>query len=451
MSMKHRARFLQLLVLATPLACQFQVETDDSNASSDANFGGSPTDPPAIPSGQPQAPSGGPPSGVDPFGELLVSEPSVLRAASSASSGDALSFRAISEWLIGDRARTLPALRDWLGQWETVTKVGTYDAPVATRPDVNPLLIAPWFRSTSPAPSEPPPPGTDGYHETTLPPASNGDPATWARAPFRLLAVVNRLDLGQDPCLGSAGELRFVYTALDASLLLPLEMTVIVEVPYPTTRSAVAWARAWHQLPPLGSGQYPMALAGLASTVLREADPFAARVRTNEVALGGNAGKPWELREFRLEDTEFGRRLIMTPLESTPREDVDPKSVAAHVVQNAEEISQGPVPLPPALRAAAAHTSRAAFTWAVPGVEESLRNAFSRQTCNGCHGGDTATLPFQHIAADPTLTSSPRLSRFLWDPMAPSDELRRRQRQLEQLLASSCPDESTNSPYDPAR
>lgn len=450
MSMKHRARFLQLLVLGLPLACEFQVETDDRNASQDATFGGSPTDPPAIPFAQPEPPSDGAPGSVNPFGELLVSDPTALRAASNAVSGDSLSFRAVTEWLIGDRARTLPALRDWLAQWETVTQVGPYRAPVAPRPDVNPLLIAPWFRSST-GTEPPPPPGTNDYDVNPVPPGTNGDAAIWSRAPFRLLAVVNRLDLGLDPCLGSAGEVRFVYTAVDASLQQPLEMTVIVEVPYPTTRTAVAWARAWHQLPPLGTGQYSEALAALASTILREADPFAARVRTNEVALGGNAGKPWELREFRLDDGEFGRRLVMTPLESTPREDVDFKSVATHVVQNAEEISQGAVPLPPPLRAGAAHTSRATFTWAVPGVDESLRNAFSRQTCNGCHGGDTATLPFQHIAPGSSLTASPRLSRFLSDPGAPSDELRRRQRRLEELLASSCPDATSASPYDPAR
>jgi hypothetical protein len=37
---------------------------------------------------------------------------------------------------------------------------------------------------------------------------------------------------------------------------------------------------------------------------------------------------------------------------------------------------------------------------------------------NGCHGGDTATLPFQHLVADPQLQRPARVSRFLYDPEA---------------------------------
>lgn len=438
---KNRVHWLLGLLFVAPLACQFEVEANDSRPSDDSQFRG---DPP-LPGGDFQAPGLDSPGRADPFRSLLVRDPSVVRGpvASSELSGP-LSFRAIMQWLVGGEARALPATREWLGQWETATKVGAYAAPVVPRPQINSLLIEPWFSSR---PSTPPP-GTGPYYEASPP---RPDTSLWERAPFRLIAVVNRFDLGLEPCSGSAGEIRFVYAVLDRTLTAPLEMTVIVEIPYPETRLPVAWARAWQELPLLADERHATALGELARDILREADPYRARVRTNEAALGGGGDKSWELREFHVEDGEFGRRLLMNTLDSTPREDVDPKSLATHIVQNAEEIGLHAVSLPEALQGAAARTPRAGFTWAVPGVEESLRTAFSRQTCNGCHGGDTPALPFQHIAADPSLDGPALLSRFLSDPASPMDELRRRQRHLEQLLASKCADDAGTSPYAPTR
>jgi len=83
----------------------------------------------------------------------------------------------------------------------------------------------------------------------------------------------------------------------------------------------------------------------------------------------------------------------------------------------------------------------------VLGVSEGLRRAFSRETCNGCHGGDTATLPFQHLVADPELRRPARLSRFLYDPEANSDELRRRAARLKELAASECAAPAAGSGY----
>jgi hypothetical protein len=94
--------------------------------------------------------------------------------------------------------------------------------------------------------------------------------------------------------------------------------------------------------------------------------------------------------------------------------------------------------LPDALRAGAASIGAPDFSWPVLGVSERSRRAFSVQTCNGCHGGDTATLPFRHIGPGSSLDSPARVSRFMYDPDATADELRRRSAVLDALTATSC-------------
>jgi hypothetical protein len=64
--------------------------------------------------------------------------------------------------------------------------------------------------------------------------------------------------------------------------------------------------------------------------------------------------------------------------------------------------------------------------------------------CNGCHGGDAEALPFQHITLSESAGIAARVSRFLYDRDAPSDELRRRAERLDVLVQSACeppPDE----------
>lgn len=441
MSWKSHVHRLLCFVLLSPVACQFELEKEKSQATEPApvDSGPPPPDPDNFLANAPPPP----PAGTEPFRGLIVRDPAIVDGALASNALDTgLSFRAMIEWLVGDKERALPATREWLGQWETVTKVGPYGAPVAPRPQIDPLLIAPWFASQPPAST----PGTGAYDEPT-----RTDTSLWNRAPFRLLAVVNRLDLAADPCQGPPGKIHLVYAVLDASLRAPLEMTIVLEVPYPETRSAAAWARLWERLPSQRDSRYPTLLGLLVSSVLHDAAPYGARLRSNELALGGGVDKSWELREFHVEDGPFGRQLLMNTLESTPRDDVDPKSLATHIVQNAEEIGAHAVPLPEAMQGGAARTPRAGFSWAVPGVDDSLRTAFSRQTCNGCHGGDTATLPFQHIAADPSRDAPARLSRFLSDPSGPTDELRRRQRRFEALLASECANDPTPPSYEGTR
>jgi hypothetical protein len=71
-------------------------------------------------------------------------------------------------------------------------------------------------------------------------------------------------------------------------------------------------------------------------------------------------------------------------------------------------------------------------------VDADFSEAFSRNTCNGCHGGGTEALPFQHLSLGRTRSDPLRISRFLEDPDGGSDELGRRAELLAGLIDVDC-------------
>lgn len=432
-------RHAWLLLGAPLLACQIEVESPDDErdvsadgapewqppdgqAVHDIRLGPVPPTPPyeSPPSGEIPEPPGLPP---ELHRDLIVLDPAVVNGplADSARSDAPFSFRAQMQWLAGG-GEPFDFTRSWLALWEQASSVGPSLAPVTPRPAARALLIDPWLGAGA---------ADAGYS----PPAS----PSWEQVPFRLIAIVNRVDLATDPCSGSAGELRYVYSAIEPSTGQALDMTVILEVPYPTLRPAAAWARAWSELASVPSTEeYLAQLAALAREVQREGDPLRVRLRSNEVELA-NAGSPsWELREFQLQIQSARLSLVQVPLEFTPRSDVDPALLAEHVLEHDQDLRTSAVSLPDAWRAGAAELSDPGFSWPVLGVSERLRQAFSRQTCNGCHGGDTASLPFRHIEPSASAAGPARLSRFLYDPSAATDELRRRALRLEELRSSVC-------------
>ena len=131
-------------------------------------------------------------------------------------------------------------------------------------------------------------------------------PLDFSTAPFRLLAIMNRMDLRQPGV--QAGEGRFVFGVLDAAGN-PLEFTVILEYALPggTPEAIQRWARDWHELGQLGLSHpdYNAKLQALtdrfAKSGVMPGRPFGNalnQIRTNEVVLA----EPWEMREFILTD-----------------------------------------------------------------------------------------------------------------------------------------------------
>lgn len=370
---------------------------------------------------------------VDRWKELLVIHRSVLmdRRARNDVDDAPWSFRARLEDLAGDRDGARAFAHAWLDQWRTVTSVGPDRAPVTPRPGVGPVLVEPWLAS------------------------SGGE---LAGAPFRLIAVVNRPDLRQraDACGGSAGELRFVYSATDPITDQAIPMTIIVEIPYPATRAAREWIDAWHALAskPFGP-EYNDALAALTEEVTKGSPAGSWLVRTNEIALGEPDALPWEMREFALQtDAHGGRRLAQIPMATTPRIELDRSaSLDSWAEENEARILDGSYVLPGGFQAGAAPIASSSFRWSSRSLDPRLRAALGMATCNGCHGGERVaetSLPFQHIAAADQPTAyygSPRdgetrLSRWLHDPSGNDDELARRERSMARALCSTCAPEA---------
>jgi hypothetical protein len=282
------------------------------------------------------------------------------------------------------------------------------------------------------------------------------------RPAFRLLAIVNRLDLHDSDGVSAttAGEGRFVFGF--APFGGTQSATLIIEYSIPATSHAeiLDLANAWHALRQLtlGTPEYNAALQTVTERfTARDAAPgrpngsALGQIRTNDFfALGG----AWEFREFHLDATSG--RLVPAPVAQTPDRRFNGSAQLGRFVQENE---------------AAIFTDRHAvpltfegvpfqggnvdasdfFTWRVPMVSPEARHRFARNTCNGCHTfSETGGAEFQIRPRGPFQEA--QLSGFLRgadviDPQAGVirhfNELGRRGRILHDLV---CPQEMLPPP-----
>lgn len=273
------------------------------------------------------------------------------------------------------------------------------------------------------------------------------------RAPFRLLAIVNRIDLRNNLVLGvprmgggGAGEGRFVYCWVNESGI-PQNFTANFEfsVKRSTFEEVREWAKRWYDLKGLamGSEQYLQALERITEEFAAAAvDPeqlpagsALAQLRTNEIALG----ELWELREFRL-DVGGGGYLRQVTVKQTPDISLDNSlALLEYVVRDQDSILSRrhavPVEFPagqPFLAGSA--LLRVNFRWKLPDGAppelEEARRLFALHTCNGCHFSETGT-QFVHIV--PRRADQPaRLSQFLRTPE--TGDLALREQDLRDLV-----------------
>lgn len=302
--------------------------------------------------------------------------------------------------------------------------------------------------------------------------ASGGMQLDLDKAPFRLLAIVNRLDLRKTSNGGgyfggsgiplNAGELRFVFGVVKppegkggVCELMPFTTIFEYGVPIGGCFGVRDWAREWTKLnifPAYGTA-YRNQLASLTEkVVLRDAAPNKGngsalnQLRTNEIALAS----PWEMNEFTLTDERAG---------NTP---VDGMLQLHTVAQTPDDAVYSPTPnstvssfidsiVPPVGQCVTNHIVPASYmgqpflggnalvgkgpgsppgTWfgdAPSTVTDEYicgRHQFSVNTCNGCHSCDTGT-EFVHIS--PTSGIPAALSGFLTgtsveDTQFPSDK-----------------------------
>ena len=290
-------------------------------------------------------------------------------------------------------------VRKWLMNW-LVTQSVNGDS-VALRSLIQSSIITPWEVKSGVGPG--------GALDVT-------------KAPFKLLAIVNRIDLKENTVYGggNAGEGRFVFCAVDASCNA-LPFTVIFEYGIPKSGCAAVqnWGQQWVNLGSLalGSPAYNAALEAITEQfVKRNANPSKPngsalnQLRTDEIALAN----PWELREFHLDGNTH--LLMEATVKQTPAFAFNlSNTLANYIVANGAAIVADSNLVPLTFPTAAtpflggAAPSPTPFIAAPPtnlfwngsGFPAiTLPNArfhFSVNTCSGCHARETNT-GFTHIS-----------------------------------------------------
>lgn len=358
-------------------------------------------------------------SEVVPEKQLLIIDPEVVDSTSTEYPGF-LSVGHLFDELSPDGSGG-DLVRNWLELWMLDLEVN--GSLVAARPRVKELVIEPWQHRDGWVAER------DGEWRPNL-----------ANAPFRLLAVVNRIDLssagratgfyyGSGKIGRTNPQGRLVFGILgDDGEPLGRHFTVIFEYELPIKSEDIgAYALLWEPLGQLDFGD-PNYLMKLHQVVRQFTDhklsdkgeripPPLAQLRTNDMALD----EICELREFKL--VKGGRQFRQVPLPNTP---------STRFVRNggrfnrllgefiAEDGTKA-IPLgfdaPTGSRrllvlAGSSLIPDAGFYWESNRIgNTAARHNFSVRTCNGCHAADTNT-DFCHIS--PRKRGEPsELSKFL--------------------------------------
>jgi hypothetical protein len=313
--------------------------------------------------------------------ELLITDLSVVNDARASGAGGAWSFAGL---LTALAPNDTPALvKQWLDSFGRRQEVNGF--PLLSRPAMRARVTRLWMAKD----------GATAF-DSWRPDLAN--------APFRLLAIVYRPDLGiidRDGMIRSAGEARFVFTALDLSKVQPLDeapplpFTVIFEYGLRASdRDGVkAWAERWHRLGNMAFGaDYNAALQAITDSFAGRSSSEAAghfnQLRTNEgLAL------PWQLREFRYEASIA--RLVNSPLKDTPD-----RRFMNETRELSEFISQRPDDdLSQKFLSGSADIPARNFRWPQMRIANNvLRHNFALRTCNGCHSAETGAKADEHPA-----------------------------------------------------
>lgn len=229
------------------------------------------------------------------------------------------------------------------------------------------------------------------------------------KAPFRLLAIVNRLDLrtGSAYAAGDAGEGRFVFGLVNqaangtcaASSTRPFTVILEYKVPKSGCTAVHDYAAQWRALGDiaLGDPAYNAALqaitdqftaAGAAPSSINGS--AIGQIRTNENALAPE----WELREFEL---AADHHLHLVNPDLAPQTSLNNTAVIDQFINaNLVALAKGGVATPPQFGSPASNFQAGSsmngppvIAWkgpATPAAHAEQRFQFSLATCNSCHG-----------------------------------------------------------------
>lgn len=298
-----------------------------------------------------------------------------------------------------------------LETWDREQTVNGFTVPA--RENMRPIITNPWLL------------------------ASGGSTLDLRKAPFRLIAIVNRMDLrrseGYQPL--DAGEARFVFNAVNASCNR-INFTMILEFKLRASspEEVVDWANRWHALGDLPFGAtYNEALQGITDDFTKD----FAQLRVNDLAINF---LEWELRTL----VNSAGALVLSPQPNTPDASFNQTTtLASYVNEHAAEILTETHQVPESFLGGYVQAS---FFWDSLQIEDrfEVRHHFGMQTCNGCHSSETGTR-FVHVAPR-WQHEVAQLSDFLTGENMPTldpfdqprtfNELQRRADLLQQLLGN---------------
>jgi hypothetical protein len=356
--------------------------------------------------------------------ELVVTDPTVLNdARASNATGGPWSFR----FLIGQMAPVGSDPADFAAAW-----LSQFEIPNGT---VNGFPVD--VRTTSTV-------------RSMWPTTANGK-LDLSKAPFKLISIVNRMDLHA----ASNGEGRFVYALVDQNGFAQ-SMTVIFEYGLPAkdvntgaTLTRKSWASKFHALGTKAFGEtYNAALQAVTdlftrrnTSPLKPGGNSINQVRSNEIVMGG----PWQMREFLLNATGGPLALRLSTTGMTPADIAassgtpENQALASYINTSAALIHGAYASVPTSLIGGQSNES---FSWTAfaVAVDPVSRHDFAGQTCSGCHfsevshpqtgaflntGGFYQIAPFNDTSPDGTARLAPFIRDF---------EIPRRTKFMQNLL-----------------
>lgn len=282
-------------------------------------------------------------------------------------------------------------VENWLRTWGTSTTVNTF--PVNARSQVITQVLNTWPRLSN------------GKLDLTL-------------APLRLLGIVNRVDLRTNSVYGggSAGEGRFVFGVIRRNSngsCTTHRFTVILEygVPINGCPAVRSYAQQWGNLGTmvLGSPAYNSALQAITDqfTSANAAPNKPNRSAINQIRTNEFLQSPWELREFNI--VRGANQLSIVSPKQTPFNTFNTPPVTSNLLATFINNNQAAVlaethnvPLSylgTPFRAGAVPNPLPQKTWQHPLIANNdARNKFAVNTCDACHGKETLTGSFLHVA-----------------------------------------------------
>lgn len=320
--------------------------------------------------------------------------------------------------------------------------------------------------------------------------ASGGGRLDLCVAPFRLTAIVNRMDLASilgggygGPIVGSAGEGRFIFNILDP-FGNPTSGNVIFEfnLPAENCEQLRKWAKRWAALSNMPFGPcFNEALQSITDDFIgfnvmpsRPNGSALNQVRTNEIFFGG----PWELREWNIVlqnplDNMSGLLRNVTTKQTPangpfPSSDFNGTTFLGDYINADQAAILSDTHIVPddflGVDFLGGQAQNPPLVWDAPNIDNSvgqrveLRHKFALQTCQGCHFFETGThlppdnggpsTPFVHVTGR-FPGQAANLSGFLTgitgvpDPVDPTtlrnfNEFKRRTNVLCKILQLDC-------------